>query len=410
MSENLYTDEDNNIFVTPIESIQYRAGENITISATGTLTGDNNTIEVINYTISGKNWTPEIVNTVESGVSGKQDILTFEYDNNAISAINGSALAGKTYSAGDNIDITNDVISVTGLSTYTPGQMIQIKNDVIDIKNNNCSATGNFAVAIGFQTFANGPYSYAEGDESIASGKDSHAEGEKTSAFGTYSHAEGQRTLANNDCTHAEGCATSALGYWSHSEGYTTIAGDNYSHAEGIETIASGQAAHSEGYFTRAIGHVSHSDGLFTSAFAQGSYAHGNRTIASANYTFVIGTRNLNNSAAFVVGNGTSGDTSVDEDDIRSDAFVVDWNGNVSATGDMYTSAGQVVTDVMLTSATNSTTSFVTNGVADLTPLYTYIKSLEDRIAALESAQGGNGFTVNGIQPTVNGNTITVGE
>jgi len=71
---------------------------------------------------------------------------------------------------------------------------------------------------------------------------------------------------------------------------------------------------------------------------------------------------------------------------------------------------GGVVTDVMLTSATNSTTSFVTNGVADLTPLYTYIKSLEDRIAALEAAQGGDGFTVNGIQPTVNGNTITVGE
>jgi len=53
---------------------------------------------------------------------------------------------------------------------------------------------------------------------------------------------------------------------------------------------------------------------------------------------------------------------------------------------------GQVVTDVMLTSATNGTTSFVTNGVADLTPLYTYIKSLEDRIAALEAAQGGDGI------------------
>jgi len=71
---------------------------------------------------------------------------------------------------------------------------------------------------------------------------------------------------------------------------------------------------------------------------------------------------------------------------------------------------GQVVTDVIITSADNSTTSFVTNGVADLTPLYTYIKSLEDRIAALEAAQGSDGITVNGIQPTVNGNTITVGE
>jgi hypothetical protein len=71
---------------------------------------------------------------------------------------------------------------------------------------------------------------------------------------------------------------------------------------------------------------------------------------------------------------------------------------------------GGVVTDVIITSADNSTTSFVTNGIADLTPLYTYIKSLEDRIAALEAAQGSDGIIVNDIQPTVNGNTITVGE
>ena len=68
------------------------------------------------------------------------------------------------------------------------------------------------------------------------------------------------------------------------------------------------------------------------------------------------------------------------------------------------------VTDVIITSADNSTISFVTNGVADLTPLYTYIKGLEDRIAALEAAQVSEGIIVNGVQPTVNGNTITVGE
>ena len=59
-------------------------------------------------------------------------------------------------------------------------------------------------------------------------------------------------------------------------------------------------------------------------------------------------------------------------------------DGIASATN-LQTSAGYVVTDVIITSADNSTTSFVTNGVADLTPLYTYIKSLEDRIAALEA-------------------------
>lgn len=103
--------------------------------------------------------------SVDESLNSKQDILTFGYDEyEAISSINNSALAGKTYSAGDNIDITNDVISVTGLSTYTPGQMIQIKNDVIDIKNNNCSAIGDASMTIGSGTIAGSKSMFAMGN------------------------------------------------------------------------------------------------------------------------------------------------------------------------------------------------------------------------------------------------------
>ena len=108
-----------------------------------------------------------------------------------------------------------------------------------------------------------------------------------------------------------------------------------------------------------------------------------------------IGKYNDITSAAFVVGNGTA------EAD-RSDLFVIQWDGTVSGTGNIYASGGQVVTDVMLTSATNSSASFVTNGIADLTSLYNYIKSLEDRIAALEAAAV-TLPVVNGDNPTVNG-------
>lgn len=69
------------------ENVQYAEGPNIRINASTTvLPGDN--IEVTNYTISGKDWTPEL--------DEKQDKLEFSYnENSAISAINGSALAGQ---------------------------------------------------------------------------------------------------------------------------------------------------------------------------------------------------------------------------------------------------------------------------------------------------------------------------
>ena len=110
---------------------------------------------------------------VASQVSGKQDELTFSYDaSNKINAINGSALAGEgggtTYSAGDNIDITDDVISVTDTShliaganvsitssgddyvissvagsTYSAGQYISIAGDVISVTG--VQPAGNYA-------------------------------------------------------------------------------------------------------------------------------------------------------------------------------------------------------------------------------------------------------------------------
>ena len=71
---------------------------------------------------------------VTSAVSGKQDALTFGYDeSDKINAINGSAIAGGgggggSYTAGEFIDITNDVISVDSgdVSNLIPGDGILI--------------------------------------------------------------------------------------------------------------------------------------------------------------------------------------------------------------------------------------------------------------------------------------------
>ena len=71
---------------------------------------------------------------VASQTSGKQDTLTFGYDaSDKINAINGSAIAGGgggggSYTAGEFIDITNDVISVNSgdVSNLIPGSGILI--------------------------------------------------------------------------------------------------------------------------------------------------------------------------------------------------------------------------------------------------------------------------------------------
>ena len=71
---------------------------------------------------------------IASGTSGKQDTLTFGYDaSDKINAINGSAIAGGgggggSYTAGEFIDITNDVISVDSgdVSNLIPGDGVLI--------------------------------------------------------------------------------------------------------------------------------------------------------------------------------------------------------------------------------------------------------------------------------------------
>lgn len=92
--------------------------------------GNGNNIETINgsafkvtgyvpintYQIDKNNYNNKI-DSLSASVSGKQDKLIFEYDeDNKVSAINGSALSDTTYTPGQYINIdSNNEISVTGL-------------------------------------------------------------------------------------------------------------------------------------------------------------------------------------------------------------------------------------------------------------------------------------------------------
>ncbi len=168
-------------------------------------------------------------------------------------------------------------------------------------------------------------------------------------ACGNFSHTEGYSTQtgkwqgAKSDKNpdpdygrgaHAEGTYTDAIGNASHAEGYGTIASGNYSHTEGYQSNTGEENAHAEGRSTTATGNASHAEGTYTTASGNASHAGGERTIAQRASQTVIGRYNspdiqgLNQNSygkyAFIIGNGGS-------ERNRSNAFTVDWNGEIEA-------------------------------------------------------------------------------
>ena len=172
-------------------------------------------------------------------------------------------------------------------------------------------ATGGFSHAEGNSTTASGANSHAEGSDTTASSNCAHAEGFTTTASKYYSHAEGSNTTASGTSSHAEGSGTTASGYYSHAEGSTTNATADTSHAEGSGTTASGYASHAEGNSTTATAGSSHAEGSGTKASSANQHVQGKYNVEDTAGTY-----------AMIIGNGTS-------DDARSNAFTVDWNGNI---------------------------------------------------------------------------------
>ena len=164
----------------------------------------------------------------------------------------------------------------------------------------------------------------------IANGIYSHAEGMNTQANGNYSHAEGYNTQANGDASHAEGSITQANGSCSHAEGSSTQANGSGSHAEGSSTQANGNYSHAEGYNTQANGENQHVQGKYNIEDTANRYAH-------------------------IVGNGKN-------DDKRSNAHTLDWNGNAWYKGDVKV-GGTGQDDPR--AKTLATTEYVDNAIAN---------------------------------------------
>ena len=145
------------------------------------------------------------------------------------------------------------------------------------------------------------------GNNTKATGRDSHAEGIGTTASGVSSHAEGRLTTASGTKSHVEGSSSTASGASSHAEGAETTAEGMCSHAEGTSTIAAGMCSHAEGTSTIANGSNQHVQGRFNVADNDNKFAE-------------------------IVGNGNSEGTET----VRSNAYALDWGGNLYLKGGVY--------------------------------------------------------------------------
>ena len=256
-----------------------------------------------------------------------------------------------------------DQTTASGRSSHAEGQNTTASGRSSHAEGQNTTASGRSSHAEGYQTTASEQYSHAEGGNTTASGQYSHAEGGYTIASQFWSHAEGENTTASGFSSHAEGYQTTASGNDSHAEGYFTTASALYSHAEGYYTTASNPASHAEGGNTTASGQYSHAEGENTIASGWDSHAGGLGTVALHDQQFVIGKYNKatvsgsgtdsdpytytnNDNSPFIIGNGSSNNS-------RSNAFTVDWSGNVWAAGSVQVAGNVQVTGKVMAANTS---------------------------------------------------------
>lgn len=257
---------------------------------------------------------------VGKSISGNKEVFTVSADPTYLATKTDLNDKQNTLIPGNNISISGDTISVTGLKTINVTSPLQktetasainlsidtsgiqttlsagtnidevkLSNNIVDLKADNCSASIN-SIAIGQETLASGDFSFAEGQNTSAFGDYSHAEGTRTSALRYGDHAEGSNTVASGEYSHAEGYGSNSIGYQSHAEGYNTSAFGSQSHSEGDRTQSIGYQSHAEGYKTSAIGPASHAEGEQTSAVGSYSHAEGDRSRAIGQYSHAEGT------------------------------------------------------------------------------------------------------------------------
>ena len=246
-----------------------------------------------NYTSSNQIFSVGAGEKIGETVTRRNAVSILEVPNSETQVVTASVFVQNVggYDGTNPTPGTNDLATVVSKvsSIWEKGEGQNSLVQVVTEDRGKPTASGERAIATGYNTYALGMTSHAEGSGTRASGSNSHAEGSGTNAEGESSHAEGEQTFASADYSHAEGYATVALGQHSHTEGYAANTLGSYSHAEGNFTKASGSYSHAEGYITNALGDASHAEGAYTTASGDWSHAEGRYTTASGYYSHAEG-------------------------------------------------------------------------------------------------------------------------
>ena len=259
---------------------------------------------------------------------------------------------GSSYTAGDGIDITNDVISVTGkadtsavteaISAATSGKA--------DSNNVYTKSEANALLAAKADTATT--YTKTEVDSALSGKQDTLVAGtniktinnESILGSGNIDIQGGGKTIEGGrgiSITTGETADTvsfslpisAGTGTDSVVEGYSTIASGVNSHAEGLMTKAIGAYSHAEGSQTQAKSTCSHAEGLFTSAATPYSFACGLNGVASGDSLTVSNTNTI-----FAIGNGLDNTHRTTN---PHNAFEVKLNGDIYIADTNDTSASQ---------------------------------------------------------------------
>ena len=195
-------------------------------------------------------------------------------------------------------------------------------------------ATGNNSIAIG-----SAAYSFSRGAtslNSIAIGSNVLASGNGSIIVGAFGTSSGSQSVAIGNSTMSSGYGSTAIGYSSKStEDYSTALG-NGAKAQGIGSTAIGYSTSSDEIISSGTNSVAIGTGA--KASNSNSIAFGYNVNSGVENQTALGKYNIAQTSAdetkygLIFGNGTA--------DARANAFTLDWTGNATFAGTVTSASG----------------------------------------------------------------------